>query len=218
MHNVSELKQKLEEVEESSSFAGHTIFCEKRRDISDAAKSNDSKSNITDPGLLLSLGQNELALGNAKEAYKYCKRASDCAGEEKNIEVFIMANENIATLYTASGELENASGIYKLLYDFSKECNLQECLGTAAFGLGSIYAGQNQLEQAMRYYQEALSIRRNLLDRSGEVIVLINIGGAFRRNGDLDSAQSYWIEARQILIDIDDKNNLARLDEEINSL
>jgi CHAT domain-containing protein/Tfp pilus assembly protein PilF len=56
-------------------------------------------------------------------------------------------------------------------------------------------AGKASLAQAIEKYQETLTLRRALGDRSGEVKTLIRIGAAYKALGDYQNALEFWEQA-----------------------
>uniref|UniRef100_UPI0037040136 tetratricopeptide repeat protein n=1 Tax=Halomicronema hongdechloris TaxID=1209493 RepID=UPI0037040136 len=61
-----------------------------------------------------------------------------------------------------------------------------------------------QYEQALDYYQEALAIRQEIGDRSGEGTTRNNIGAVYDNLGQYESALDYYQEALAIRQEIGD--------------
>ena len=69
----------------------------------------------------------------------------------------------------------------------------------ASGGLGLIYSDKGDLDQALKYLQDALKIDKEIGYRQGEANQLGNIGLIYRAKGDLDQALKYLKEALEVL-------------------
>ena len=54
--------------------------------------------------------------------------------------------------------------------------------------LGGVYLGLGQPQRALEYYQQALTISREVGDRGGEAVTRYNIAMIYRGRGELDRA------------------------------
>jgi tetratricopeptide (TPR) repeat protein len=64
--------------------------------------------------------------------------------------------------------------------------------------LGLVYDALGQKQEALRYYQQALAISREVGDRAGEGTTLWNIGALYFEQGRNDAALACFLRARNI--------------------
>ena len=71
-------------------------------------------------------------------------------------------------------------------------------VGNALGNIGLIYSDQGELDEALKYHQEALAIHKEVGYRQGEANQLGNIGLIYSDQGDLAAALKYLKEALEI--------------------
>ncbi len=90
--------------------------------------------------------------------------------------------------------------------------------GTTLNNLGELAADQGRAEEAARYYEQALAIRREVGDRAGEGATLNNLGALADDQGRAEEAARYYEQALAIRREVGDRagegttlNNLGGL-------
>jgi len=97
--------------------------------------------------------------------------------------------------------LKNYEAILKLAPRVDEESALEG--KSAAFGnIGLIYSDKGDLDEALKYHEDALKIARDNGYKQGEAIQLGNIGLVYAGRGDLDTALKYHEDALKIARDI----------------
>ncbi|MDT9298628.1 MAG: tetratricopeptide repeat protein, partial [Arthrospira platensis PCC 7345] len=66
---------------------------------------------------------------------------------------------------------------------------------TTLNNIGLVYSDIGQPQEALTYYQQALTISREVRDRAGEATTLNNIGGVYSDIGEPQEALTYFQQA-----------------------
>jgi len=119
--------------------------------------------------------------------------------------------------YYILGYLNKAENYYEDLLRISERRDLlaiykNEMLSAKSSALGNIsliYSAKGDLDQALKYLQDALKIDKEIGYRQGEANALGNIGLIYSDKGDLDQALKYHQEALKIEKDIGDRQGEA---------
>ncbi|MEL7039273.1 MAG: tetratricopeptide repeat protein, partial [Cyanobacteria bacterium J06592_8] len=75
--------------------------------------------------------------------------------------------------------------------------------------LGNAYRRLGQYQEAIEYYQQSLTIAREIGDRNGEAASLGNLGIAYRRLGQYEKAIEYYQQSLAIFQEIGDRKGVA---------
>ena len=67
------------------------------------------------------------------------------------------------------------------------------------------YADLGEVERAIEYHEQALSIHREVKNRQGEGSTLGNLGSAYANLGEVERAIEYFEQALKISRDIQDR-------------
>ena len=106
--------------------------------------------------------------------------------------------------------LENYSAILELIKKVSEKDALEG--EAAALGnIGLIYSDKGELDNALKYHQDALKIHREIGYKQGEANQLGNIGLIYSNKGELDNALKYLMDALKIHREIGYKQGEANL-------
>ncbi len=89
-----------------------------------------------------------------------------------------------------------------------KELGDRSGIAEALGNLGSVAGSQGDYAAARTYYQDSLALRKELGDRSGIASTLMNLGIVAKDDGsgDLDAAEKYFGEARQLAASLSASN------------
>ncbi|MCP4283902.1 MAG: tetratricopeptide repeat protein, partial [Gammaproteobacteria bacterium] len=68
--------------------------------------------------------------------------------------------------------------------------------------LGNAYSALGQVEKAIEYYQQALTISREIGHRQGEGNRLGNLGNAYRALGQVEKARAHLEQSLAIFVEI----------------
>jgi tetratricopeptide (TPR) repeat protein len=72
--------------------------------------------------------------------------------------------------------------------------------------IGNAYYEQNKLDEAFKYYSDALSMAQNAYNQSRIAINLMNIGNVYSDSGNYKKALDFQFRALEIFKSIDDKS------------
>ena len=81
--------------------------------------------------------------------------------------------------------------------------------------IGGGHESAGQLEQALEYYRQSLSIREEVGDRGGVATTLNNIGMIYSRTGQLEQALEYYGRALPILEEVGNRMGQAGIRQNI---
>jgi len=112
---------------------------------------------------------------------------------------------NLGNAYYSLSRNKEALKNYNAILKLTKNVNEKEALEGKASALGNIgllYQDKGDLDQALKYHQEALKIDKEIGFRQGEANQLGNIGLIYQAKGDLDQALKYLEEALKIAKEI----------------
>jgi len=71
--------------------------------------------------------------------------------------------------------------------------------------LGHLSIELGNKEEALKYYEEALKINREVKDRGGQGAVLNNLGGLYDELGEKEGALKYYVQALHIRREVGDR-------------
>ncbi|NLA63046.1 MAG: tetratricopeptide repeat protein, partial [Bacteroidales bacterium] len=131
-----------------------------------------------------------------KEALNLHFRALNLAELTKDTVGQIYALNNIGTdLRRTYSNIEASTYHYLALELSSKNNNYSKNRARAMNGLGNIFLALNNSEQALNYFQHALSIEKELNSTLGQAINFANLAEAYQMSNNLDSALYYYDES-----------------------
>ena len=81
--------------------------------------------------------------------------------------------------------------------------------GNALGSIGLIYHAKGDLDQALKHFQEALKVHREVGYRQGEANQLGNIGLIYSDKGDLDQALKHFLEVLKVFKEVGHKQDEA---------
>ena len=146
-----------------------------------------------------------------KEEWKACVQII------KDCETLTMAPLDRMILYLNGGNVfyvlgmwKDAKEYYEKALKISERGKIQEIYkdeailvkGATLGNIGLIYRAKGELDEALKYHQEALKIDREIGYRQGEASDLGNIGLIYSDKGELDEALKYLQEALKIFMEI----------------
>jgi tetratricopeptide (TPR) repeat protein len=71
--------------------------------------------------------------------------------------------------------------------------------------IGAVYAALGEKQQALRYYEQALPLSRQVGNRPGEATTLSNIGGVYAALGEKQQALAYYEQAVSLFRHVGDR-------------
>jgi tetratricopeptide (TPR) repeat protein len=108
---------------------------------------------------------------------------------------------NLGNAYYSLSRNKEALKNYNAILKLTKNVNEEDALEGKASALGNIgliYKAKGDLDQALKYYQEALEIDKEISFRQGEANQLGNIGLIYKAQGDLDQALNIFQDILEI--------------------
>jgi tetratricopeptide (TPR) repeat protein len=88
---------------------------------------------------------------------------------------------------------------------YQADANLHR-VGVLLHGIGSVYSQTGKVDEALTHFQQALPIRREVHDRSGEGATLHNIGSVYSQTGKVDEALTHFQQALPIRREVHDRS------------
>lgn len=163
--------------------------------------------------LLTGLGIAEAELGNFAASEQNHKLAIETARQLNLKDAELEALLHFGTFYLLKGDPESA--LQKLL-DGEKLISGSN-LSTATrigflIGIGRSYKVLGETDAALKYYNEALQLSRDIGDKTSEARVLTTIAVLQCDTKNPAQAEASYKEARKIYESLDDKRNVAMLD------
>lgn len=101
--------------------------------------------------------------------------------------------------------------VSKIMFEFSKGVKLNKWKARSFFGLGYSYFGVGKYREAIKNYQEAIIIYKNIKKNSGIANCYNNIGLAHLRMGEYEEAFDIYLKAKQIYLSIKDTTKTAQI-------
>ena len=127
------------------------------------------------------LGQNDKAL----ELFNLELRLRQELGESSGISTSL---NRIAGVHSNINDTANAFKYYQQALDLKRDTSTLN-------NLGELCATTGEFQQAIDFYNEALTLTRKDNDRRGEAAILANIGAFYRQLGELSNALEYYNQA-----------------------
>jgi tetratricopeptide (TPR) repeat protein len=149
--------------------------------------------------------------------YISSEKYSDAIKEIKKCDSLIMGPKEALTFSLIAGnsnyiigQIDEAKNFYERTLSLAKREDLlnlykDEILrskGSALGNIGLVYSDKGDLDQALKYLQDALKIHKEVGYRQGEASDLGNIGLVYKAKGDLDQALKYLQDALKIFVKI----------------
>ncbi len=122
---------------------------------------------------LMSLGQFQEAISCAEKVFEISEEFDDENSVAKANSLHLLSGS-----YMMLGNLKDAKKFEEREIEISRKSGDKRTVGNGLNSLGVISHMQGQAERAIEYYNEALEIAREMDNKSGEIMILSNIGGA----------------------------------------
>ncbi len=140
-------------------------------------------------GAYSTMGEEQLALNLHKQAVEQFRAIGNKQGE-------VMALNGVGTVYQDLNQYQEAFDKYL------EALRIDESIGNRGalnkYALGKMLYLQGQIEPALAYYREALSVSRDVKDKTTEGHALKGLGTIYFARGDTKTAIEYFDEARQL--------------------
>ena len=158
--------------------------------------------------LLSNIGAVYFNQGDDPKALEYYLESLRVSEETGNKLRIATALTNIGAVYFNKEEThDKAEDFYTRALTISEELQDLDAIGTSAVNLGEIYLEKEDHQQALLYFEKALSA----LNKTGgsESFVLTNIGKSYRLQGNYQNALKYQKNAYELAKSKDDKFEMA---------
>jgi tetratricopeptide (TPR) repeat protein len=134
--------------------------------------------------------------GDLEEAKKYLEDSYTKFTELGDERKIIGSLNNLGTLFTETLMFDKAAEYFNQAYELSLKLN--EPFSDPMNNMGNLYFRQGDHQQAIEYYQKALTIERTQNDRLGILNSITNIGIAYTKAGQNKVGQQYLDEAEKL--------------------
>jgi len=155
--------------------------------------------------------------GDTQRGLKLSEQALE-VGQRQDQELAFHAGNNIALVYDAIGQPEQALVLYQQALRIRREVRDRVGEAITLNNMAAVYQVIGQPEQALVLFQQALPILREVRDRSGEATTLNNMATVYRAIGQPEQALALLQQALPILREVRDRsgeattlNNLAQI-------
>lgn len=149
---------------------------------------------------LTNLGYMHQHNGNHDSALYYMLKATPLSGKPENIKFSNIFYNNIALTYSSIGNYEKAMTYYYKAMEVVGRVKMKN--GTDSVGLynniGILWARLEELDQALKTFRQAEAIVLRTKDTFQSAMTNLNIGEAFYRMKQLDSAEKYYLDVLSI--------------------
>jgi tetratricopeptide (TPR) repeat protein/Cdc6-like AAA superfamily ATPase len=163
-------------------------------------------------------------LGDPHRGLALTKQADAAAGND-NQELKRVAQYNMALMYSAMGQLQQALQLSNQTLRVMQAVDDRAGEAATLNNIAGIYSAMGKPQRALELYEQALPIRREVGDRAGEAATLSNMGEVYRTMGQPQQALPQLKEALSIRREVGDRageaailNNLAAAYQSIGKL
>ncbi len=149
-------------------------------------------------------GEDKKAEGALIEALKIWK-------EEGNKKSLSEGYRTVALLQEKGGSYKESIESFNAALSIDRETGNSESAGQDLWEIGRIYYLRlSNLDEAMKWYKEALSVFKGLGSRDKSARVLLDIGLVYEQGGEYESAKAKYLEAIKIAEEINDRSIYSR--------
>jgi serine phosphatase RsbU (regulator of sigma subunit)/uncharacterized protein HemY len=147
---------------------------------------------------------------SVEKAIGYAKRAASVASEHQLHEPHVRALNILGQLHFP-GDLETCKGYMEDALNVLEHVEIPSEKSLTLNILGLVYLYQSEYQQALKYLNGSLVLKRQLGHKNQEAVLLNSIGVIYRKWGEFKTAIEYYQQALQINEELDDKMNTARV-------
>ncbi len=141
----------------------------------------------------------EKNLGNTDEAYLYYRSSDSLFAAIDNLTGMASVQNNLARLYQQSGKLDMAlQALLRSVYLFETDKDTLN-MAESYTNLADLYIELEDYQKAKKYLNKAQFIYHQTNNKVGEAFILTNNGIICEAQEKLDSAFTFYIEARRLL-------------------
>lgn len=152
---------------------------------------------------LLDIGVVLRKMGNYKDAYEHYYRALDIAKATNSTETLSRAYNNLGYLYKVESKYPQALENLLEALEHAEKTKDKKKIASRLNNIGEIYdINIGDYKRSMKYYEEALRIRKEIHDSRGMSVSLRNMGALERRRQNYGKAMIYLKEALDTAIAI----------------
>ncbi len=208
IENAKAIFEKLNDAEGIGQYylvMGNYNYSQKNYDLATTfyAKAIDIFKNERKPDLEIEvlISQGGLLIRQSKNdsAITILKKAVDLSKKFNNIHFFIVANMELANLYSNISEYELSNNHNFQVLEKAQEINDLDRIARITNNIGINYDIQSKYEEALFYYRESLEISEKLNNKRSVALKLGNIGAVYMSLGDYNKALDNFKNAALIL-------------------
>lgn len=213
LNDIGEVHHSLGEIQKArESFNAALLICR-----SVASRSGEARALSNIGAVYNSLGEKQEALKTFDRALLLYKATGDRAGEAATLNDMGVAYYSLRFNFLALAFFNNALRIYRAIADRNNEARTLDNIGSVyLMGLprfsnlieyrsGEWKTLYDDRKKALRFYIQALRLRRAVGDRGGEAITLGNIGFVYASLRDRQRALQFYSEALPLFREVRDR-------------
>jgi signal transduction histidine kinase len=154
-----------------------------------------------------SIGLIEIKRGNYTKGLQYALAAIKIL-ENKNLKNELrLAYSNLANAYYNINAFEKATEFYLKALNIQEQMNDQKGVNESQTRLAELYSNKKEYRKAIEYYEKILVGTRGNGD-SIRAKILPKLGGEYLKFNDYDKAETYLVQAYNLIIRSNDQENL----------
>lgn len=136
--------------------------------------------------------------GLSSETILWTNRVLSLNVDYPDKELAVEHHLNLVNAYTSLGNYQSAEDHIELALEITGKEHENELLARCYFVLGNLLIAQTKTDDAIKYYEETIRIRKEINDKKGLGDALGNIGISYLQKGEIDKA----IESLRDALDI----------------
>lgn len=171
-----------------------------------------AKSDSLEMEIFLQLGRNSFQISDYEKSIEYTLISMQLANKMKDSINIARLMMNVGKIYYKKAEYDKAIEIYFNVLKTANKIGNRDLLAEINSTIGQLYQNTGgEKEKVFEFYQNALRLRRELGDKIGEGIVLLNIGSFYFELNQLDSASVYLNQAMELGLKTNDNGAMPAI-------
>lgn len=164
----------------------------------DAQKLFEKDSNQLKAGnMLTNIGYIYMDMDQFENALTYYQKGLKIAEKIGNKKLIVVTKAYIAEVYRLLEQYDKAIETYRETIEYYRANNSNHNLSIAYNNMGIAQFRTNHIDSAKFYYNNALTISRELKDEKNIANTLANLGNIYLNNKEFELAKNYFLEAYQ---------------------
>jgi len=161
--------------------------------------------------VLINIGEYYINKGELDSALENLKNSLEISKDIDYTEGVAISLTNIGFIFLLKGDLDAARENYQKGLELSRDMEYKQLIPTLLCGMVEIHIREDNYEKALEKSKKALKISKNIEATIEEGMSRRTIGMSYRKKKQWDMAEEQFDKGREILKDIGEKKELAKL-------